>query len=111
MIPLMLWATRAKNRQVRWQGIGWARGMRAAQKAVLEGTELHGAHQYAQAIAAYDRAIQLEADDREALLGRAVACHRLGKLDAALADYDRAIAIHGPTPEALNNRGCLQRDR
>ncbi len=33
------------------------------------------------------------------------------RLDDALADYDRAIAIAGPTSEALNNRGCLQRDR
>ncbi len=40
-----------------------------------------------------------------------MAYQRLGRLDEALADYDRAIAVQGPTSEALNNRGCLQRDR
>lgn len=54
--------------------------------------------QYAQndltgAIAAYDRALQLDPDHLVSLLGRAEALRKLQRHQAALSDLDRAIAL------------------
>jgi tetratricopeptide (TPR) repeat protein len=112
LIPLMIWTSRVgARRSVRSQGLDWTRGMAEGAKLVLEGTGLHRDAKFAEAIALYNRALALDADDPDALVARAATYHRLGRLDEALADYDRAIALKGTTPEALNNRGCVHRDR
>lgn len=111
MVPLLVWSQRIRKREVRWQGIDWSRGMSEPAKLVAEGAEKHRAQKYREAIEAYEKALELDADRVEALLGRAAARHRLGKLDEALMDYDRAIALGEPNGEALNNRGCLLLER
>lgn len=110
-VPLLVWSTRARRRENRWHGIDWSRGMSEPAKLVAEGTRLHAAQKYDQAIDAYEQALALDADRVDALLGRAAARHRLRKLDEALLDYDRAIALGEPNAEALNNRGCLLLER
>lgn len=112
LLPLVVWSTRQRARRgVKWQGIDWSRGMSEAARQALEGMRLKENGQYAEAVAAFDRALALQPNMTDALLARAVARQRLGRLDDALADYDRAIAIGGPSGEALNNRGCLHRER
>ena len=46
---------------------------------------------YAAAIEAFDRALDVEPDSAEALLGRGNAFYALARYDEALAAYDRAV--------------------
>lgn len=66
------------------------------------GSKLLTEAKYAEAIACFDRANQLNSDDAEVWNGLGVALARLKQYDAALAAYDRAIAIP-PGKIALNS--------
>ena len=57
------------------------------------------------AIADYDQAIALKADDAEAYNNRGNAYADKGDLDHAIADYDQAIALKPDSAEVYNNRG------
>jgi len=50
-------------------------------------------HCYADALAAYDQALELQTADAELLTNRAVTLHELGRLSEARADYDAALAL------------------
>jgi tetratricopeptide (TPR) repeat protein len=54
------------------------------------------AHRYADALAAFDRALGLDAPDAERLTYRAIALQNLGRLAEAVDAHDRALAL---TPE------------
>lgn len=57
------------------------------------------------AIAAFDKAIELESDDINAHYNRGLAYMRKGEVDKALADYSGAIQFKRNYAEAYNNRG------
>ena len=53
---------------------------------------------YDQALADYDRAIELSPDHASGFMGRGNTYYAMGRYDQALADYDRAIELD-PTEE------------
>ncbi|MFM7907517.1 MAG: tetratricopeptide repeat protein, partial [Microcystis sp.] len=61
--------------------------------------------EYEQAIASYDRALEIKPDYPEAWNGRGVALHNLGRFEEAIASYDRALEIKPDYHQAWNNRG------
>jgi tetratricopeptide (TPR) repeat protein len=63
-----------------------------------------------EALAAYDRAIELEPRMAEAYLGRAVVLKRLARLDDALASVDKAIGMKGDVAKMHEARASLLRD-
>lgn len=67
-------------------------------------------HRPEDALRHFQLALMLKADDRDALLGRAVALRELGRPDEALAFLDRALTVHGEFAEGLLNRGIVLHD-
>ena len=61
--------------------------------------------QWAAAIEAYTKAIELQPDDAYAYGLRGIAYDELGKYNEAVRDYDRTIELQPDNPEAYNNRG------
>ena len=61
---------------------------------------------YDQALADYDRAIELDAANTWAFLGRGDTYQAMGRYDQALADYDRAIELDATFSGAIANRGA-----
>jgi tetratricopeptide (TPR) repeat protein len=59
----------------------------------------------AEALASYDRALELRGDHPEVLSNRGVTLHQLERFEDALASYDRALAVRPDYAEALSNRG------
>ncbi|MEM1029664.1 MAG: tetratricopeptide repeat protein [Myxococcota bacterium] len=62
-----------------------------------------------QALAALDRAVALDPNDRDAFINRAVVRRRAGDFVGALADYDRLLQLAPDNTLALNNRAILKR--
>jgi tetratricopeptide (TPR) repeat protein len=60
---------------------------------------------YEEAIAAYDRAIEIKPDKHEALGARGIALRQSGKVEEAIASYDRALEINRNDPDTWDNRG------
>ncbi|MCY7332124.1 MAG: tetratricopeptide repeat protein, partial [Pseudanabaena sp. CAN_BIN31] len=60
---------------------------------------------YEEAIAAYDRALQIKPDFHEVWNNRGIALFNLGRNEEAIAAYDRALQIKPDFHEAWNNRG------
>ncbi|HBE17581.1 MAG TPA: hypothetical protein DDW51_08205, partial [Cyanobacteria bacterium UBA11367] len=58
-----------------------------------------------EAIASWDKAIELDPDDYRPWIGRGLALFNLGRLEEAIASYDRAIQIKPDNDAAWNNRG------
>src|SRR5262249_59778478 len=80
----------------------------SAYEHLKRGEALAGAHQYDEAIAEYEQAIQLKADYAEAYNDRGFAYYlrgSKGSTERAIADYTRAIALRPAYPKAFNNRG------
>ena len=71
----------------------------------LRGNAAYEAKRYDEALAAYDRAIELRPDYAEAHSNRGVALGRLDRDEQALADYDRAIELRPDYAEAHSDRG------
>ena len=77
----------------------------SAEDFYLRGNALYDSEQYAEALAAYDRALALRPDYQEAHNSRGLALRRVGRNEEALAAYDRALALWPDYPNAHNNRG------
>jgi tetratricopeptide (TPR) repeat protein len=60
---------------------------------------------YDQALADYDRAIELDATNTWAFLGRGETYRAMQRYDQALADYDRAIELDATNAGAIASRG------
>ena len=60
---------------------------------------------YKEALADYDRAIELQPDYVEAYNNRGIAKSELGRDEAAVADYDEAIGLKSDLADAYSNRG------
>ena len=69
------------------------------------GNRLYEIDQFEEAIAAYDAALALKADDHAALYNKGNALGNLGRYEEAIAAYDAALAIKSDDHEALNNKG------
>ncbi|HEX9630280.1 MAG TPA: tetratricopeptide repeat protein [Pyrinomonadaceae bacterium] len=78
----------------------------AASEQYNKGVRLHQSGDLAGAIAAYTRAIKIDANKQDAYNNRGVAYLALKEYAAALADFSRSIEL-GPTSEAYNNRGNI----
>jgi Flp pilus assembly protein TadD len=63
--------------------------------------------EYAKAIADYNKAIELDAQDGPAYNGRGYAYRHLGEPDKALADFNKALQLDTKDSWAHNNRGIL----
>jgi tetratricopeptide (TPR) repeat protein len=65
---------------------------------------------YPEALASYEKAIELKLDYANAHFNRAFILKLLNRYDEALAGYDKAIALYPGHAEAHNNRGSLLQD-
>ncbi|MFM8298461.1 MAG: tetratricopeptide repeat protein [Microcystis aeruginosa] len=61
--------------------------------------------EYEQAIASYDRALEIKPDFHEAWNNRGIALGNLGRWAEAIASYDQALEIKPDYHQAWNNRG------
>ncbi len=61
--------------------------------------------EYEQAIASYDKALEIKPDDHEAWYGRGFALGNLGRFAEAIASFDRALEIKPDYHEAWYGRG------
>ena len=77
---------------------------------VKEGNKYRNAKQYREAIAAYDRAINLDPQNADAYSSRGVAYRELKEYQRAIADYDRAIALNQQDANTYYNRGNAYRE-
>jgi superkiller protein 3 len=59
-----------------------------------------------EAIASYDKALELKPDLHEAWNNRGYALGKLGRLEAAIASYDKALEIKPDYHEAFYNKAC-----
>ena len=84
----------------------------ARDQARVRALDLHLAGQYAEAISAYDLAINDGLVDADIYYNRGLARHSLGELESAIADYDTALALDSSRAEAWENRAvALQKLR
>jgi tetratricopeptide (TPR) repeat protein len=73
-----------------------------------EGERQYSLGNMKEAIAAYDKVIELEPGNSAAYNNRGVAKSTLGKRQEAIADYDRAIKIDSNNSDVYNNRGITK---
>lgn len=66
---------------------------------------------YPEAVAHFDRAVDIKPDLAEAYLERGVARHFLGEAEPALADLDKALDLNPDLAAAYNERGAIYRER
>jgi tetratricopeptide (TPR) repeat protein len=74
------------------------------------GDVLVAAGHFADALAAYDDALKLDARDAEAASGRGLALHGLGRKGEAIEAHTNAIAMRSRFARAYNNRGTAKAD-
>lgn len=84
----------------------------AGVQARARALNLHLAGQYAEAISAYDLAINHGLVDADIHYNRGSARHSLGQLESAIVDYDAALTLDSSRVEAWENRAvALQKLR
>ena len=66
---------------------------------------LRSLERHEEAIASYDKAIELKPDFHSAWYNRGIALHKLERYEQALASYDKAIELKPDKHEALVNKG------
>ncbi|REJ47589.1 MAG: tetratricopeptide repeat protein [Microcystis flos-aquae DF17] len=66
--------------------------------------------EYEQAIASYDKALEIKPDYHEAWNNRGIALGNLGRFEQAIASYDQALEFKPDYHEAWNNRGIALRN-
>ncbi len=69
------------------------------------GNALNNLGRYSEAIASFDRALEIQPDLKEAWYNRGLALGNLGRYDEAIAAYDQAIEIKPDKDEAWYGRG------
>ena len=69
------------------------------------GVALHGKGQLDEAIAAYNKALQLEPDEPKALNNLGLALDNKGLFDEAIAALNKALQLEPDDPDALSNLG------
>lgn len=86
----------------------WLTAQTDAAAAKQEGDRLAQTRDFAGAVAAYDRAIQMQPDFAAAYKGRGIAHKRMQQPEAALADFGKAIELDPQDAEAYVERGGAQ---
>src|SRR5437899_3750859 len=71
------------------------------------GNSLFDQGNYTNAIAYYDKALQINSTDINTLYNKALALDDLGKHDEALTYYGKVLAINPNDIDTLNNKGLL----
>jgi tetratricopeptide (TPR) repeat protein len=74
-----------------------------------DGVNLSNLGQYADAVAAYDKAVFIRPGNADAWNNRGVALDKLGQYSEAVASYDKAVAILPGYADAWYNRGVALR--
>ena len=82
-----------------------------AEKQLQEGMSLMGSGAYRDAMASFDRSIQIWPHAANPYLQRGSAHQILGESDAALADFNRALDLDPELAQAHTGRGTIYRDR
>lgn len=72
-----------------------------------EGKSLYSEGRYEEAIACYDRALELESTREEVWFRKGMALCSLGKCEEAIICYDKAIEINPEFVEAWNEKGLI----
>ncbi|MBR1645310.1 MAG: tetratricopeptide repeat protein [Selenomonadaceae bacterium] len=72
---------------------------------LARGNEFAATGNRSQALAAYDKAIQLDSQLAEAYNNRGIVRYELGQFTEAIEDYSAAIRLKSNYADALNNRG------
>ena len=88
-----------------------ASAQQRAEGQYQEGMRLMGPGSYREAIARFDRALQISPRFAEAYLGRGSAHQIVGETDSALADFNRALDLNPDLARAYTARGTIYRDR
>jgi tetratricopeptide (TPR) repeat protein len=76
-----------------------------AENLFLKGNVSYDLGRYEEAIASYQRAVDIKPDKHDAWYNRGNALADLGRYEEAIASYDRAVDIKPDKHEAWNNRG------
>jgi tetratricopeptide (TPR) repeat protein len=71
----------------------------------IQGVILHGLGRYEEALASYDKALQIKPDDYEIRGSRSLALSSLGRYEEALASDDKVLEIQPDDYRVWNNRG------
>ena len=72
---------------------------------ILEGNEHFYKGEYSKAIGCFDKALEIDEKDVNALNNKGVAFDKLGKYDEAIQCHDKALEIDGKYVEAWYNKG------
>jgi Tfp pilus assembly protein PilF len=78
-----------------------------AKTAFLRGNYYYNQGKYNEALADYNRALELRPDDPDTLCNQGTTYGELGRYDKALADYNRALELKPDNPDTLCNRGTI----
>jgi tetratricopeptide (TPR) repeat protein len=70
-----------------------------------QGNILAADHRYEEAIASYDKALEVKPDDHQAWYNRGNALSALGRKEEAIASYDKALEVKPDYHQAWYNRG------
>ncbi|MGJ5673866.1 MAG: tetratricopeptide repeat protein [Nostochopsis sp.] len=77
----------------------------AAEVWIEKANQLYNLGHYEDAIASYDKAVEIKPDKDQAWYNRGNALGYLGRNQEAIASYDKALEIKPDKDEAWNNRG------
>lgn len=80
-----------------------------AQSYYEQGLKLNDESRYQEAIAQFDKAIELNPEYAEAYRNRGIAYDIQGQYERAVQDYDEAIRLNPGSAEAYNDRGISYR--
>ena len=86
-----------------WQKAS-ALGALPEQRALDLAISLGRSRAFAEALALFDRVIELRPDDPQARVNRGITLARMERFEEALADFDHAVDVYPDSPEALMNR-------
>jgi Flp pilus assembly protein TadD len=75
-----------------------------------DGVNLSNLGQYADAVAAYDKAVSLQPDNADIWNYRGIALANLGLYSEAVTSYDKAVSLRPVYTDAWNNRGVALRE-
>lgn len=78
-----------------------------AKTAFLRGNYYYNQGKYNEALADYNRSLELRPDDPDTLCNQGTTYGELGRYDKALADYNRALELRPDNPDTLCNRGTI----
>ena len=73
----------------------------------LLGNVLYRLQRYEEAIASYDRALELKPDDDQAWNNRGIVLDNLQRYEEALASYDKALELNPDDDDTWYNKACV----